>query len=65
MSRKFHLYRKAGVREYWVVNGEDRTVVVHLFEGEAIISRIYREKETVASAAVEGLSVELAPVFSG
>ena len=65
MSRKFHLYRKAGVREYWVVNGEDRTVVVHLFEGDAIISRIYREKETVASAAVEGLSVELAPVFAG
>jgi len=65
MQRKFDLYRDAGVREYWVVDGEHKTVVAHLFEGESIVSRIYKEKDRAAVSVLEGLFVELEPVFAG
>jgi len=63
MQRKFKLYREAGVREYWVVDGDDKTVSVHLFDGGTAITRSYGEDDVVPVAVLEGLSVELAPVF--
>ena len=64
MQRKFHLYRNAGVREYWVVDGENKSVTVHLFDGETTISRAYKEKDTVQVSVLEGLTIELKPVFA-
>jgi len=65
MQRKFNLYHAAGVREYWVVDKANKTLTVHLFDSESenVISRIYREKDTVPVSVLKGLSVELAPVF--
>ena len=64
MQRKFNVYREAGVREYWVLDGEEKTLTVYLFEGEKVITRTYGEKDFVPVAVLEGLSVELAPVFA-
>ena len=64
MQRKFNVYRDAGVREYWVLDTENKTLTVYLFEDEKAISRSYGEKESVPVAVLEGLSVELAPVFA-
>ena len=65
MQRKFNLYRDAGVREYWVVDGEHKTVIAHRFESEVIVSRIYKGKDRAAVSVLEGLFVELEPVFAG
>jgi len=64
MQRKFNLYRYAGVREYWVVDGDHKELTVNLFDGEKIISRTYGEKDTVPVTELEGLSIELEYVFS-
>jgi Uma2 family endonuclease len=64
MLRKFDLYFRAGVREYWVVYPEERTVHVHRFDGPQIITRVYREQDTVPVGVLEGLSIELEPVFA-
>jgi Uma2 family endonuclease len=64
MQRKFNVYHEAGVREYWVLDGEEKTLTVYLFEGEKIISRKYGEKDTVPVAVLDGLSIELEPVFT-
>jgi len=64
MQRKFNVYREAGVREYWVLDGENKTLIVYLFEGDTIISRSYGEKDTVPVAVLDGLAVELEPVFT-
>jgi Uma2 family endonuclease len=64
MQRKFNLYRTAGVREYWVLDKKHKTLTVYLFDGEKVISRIYGEKDTAPVSALNGLSIELAPVFT-
>jgi len=64
MQRKFNLYRDAGVREYWVVDGEYKTVNVHLFDGESATTHKYGENDIAPVAVLAGLSVELAPVFA-
>jgi len=64
MQRKFDLYRTAGVREYWVLDDDLKTLTVHLFVGEKTISRTYGEKDTVPVSVLNGLSIELAPVFT-
>jgi len=66
MQRKFNLYHDAGVREYWVLDKEDKTLTVYLFDGdgENFISRKYGEKDTVPVSVLKGLSIELAPVFA-
>jgi len=63
MQRKFHVYREAGVAEYWVLESEHKTLTVYLFKGEEMITRKYGEKDSVPVAVLEGLSIELASVF--
>jgi Uma2 family endonuclease len=64
MQRKFNLYRSAGVREYWVLDNKNKTLMVYLFDGETLISRTYGEKDTAPVSVLNGLSIELAPVFN-
>ena len=64
MQRKFNLYRDAGVREYWVVDGEYKNLTVYLFDGKNTASKTYGIKDIVPVGVLEGLSVELEPVFS-
>ena len=63
MQRKFNLYRDAGVREYWVVDGEHKNLTVYLFDGKYAESQTYGEKDIVPVTVLEGLSIELEPVF--
>ena len=64
MQRKFNTYRDAGVREYWVLDNENKALTVYLFEGERAISRTYGEKDSVPVAVLDGLTIELGPVFA-
>jgi len=63
MQRKLNLYRDAGVREYWVVDGEHKTLNVYLFDGEETVTRAYGEKDSAPVAVLPGLSIALGPVF--
>jgi Uma2 family endonuclease len=63
MQRKFHIYREAGVAEYWVLESEQKTLTVYLFEGEKMTTRKYGEKDAVPVATLKGLSIDLASVF--
>ena len=63
MQRKFNLYRDAGVREYWVVDGESKSVIAYLFDGDRVTSKTYGERDAAPVASFPGLSIELSPVF--
>jgi Uma2 family endonuclease len=45
--RKFVLYNKAGVREYWIVDPRNNTVTVHFFDTEEYIPLYYTFKDKV------------------
>jgi Uma2 family endonuclease len=64
MERKFELYRVSGVREYWVIDPERKTVYTYRFNGAEIFARSYSAEATVPAGILPGLSVELAPVFA-
>ena len=64
MQRKFELYQKAGVREYWVVDPKNKELTVHLFKEDAIESRAYGSSGTVPVSILSGLNITLDEVFS-
>jgi len=64
MQRKFNLYRDAGVREYWVVDGESKSVIAYLFDGDRVASKSYGENDSAPVALLPGLSIDLALVFA-
>jgi Uma2 family endonuclease len=65
MQRKFNVYRDAGVREYWVLDGENKSLTVYLFNGNnSLNSRSYGEKDIAPVTVLNGLSIELSPVFA-
>ena len=64
MERKRNLYRKAGVREYWVVDTRDNRVTVYCFKGGATFTT-YEAADTVPVDVLPGFSIALERVFAG
>jgi Uma2 family endonuclease len=67
LFHKLNLYRKAGVREYWVVNIEDKSVEVFIFENGKDgldTTTMYEYPAVIPVHIVEGkFSVNLGDVF--
>jgi len=63
MVRKFKLYRQAGVREYWIVDSENKGLTVNCFRDDTIFTNTYEDTETVPVAVFPGLSIALEQVF--
>ena len=61
---KLDLYQKAGVREYWVVNPEDRTVQVMLLKDSYLLPVEDYGREDMAKVNVlEDCAIDLSKVF--
>ena len=63
--RKFNLYMKAGVREYWIVDPESKTVQAFVLRDGAYVGRVYDSGSSFSSAVIEGLLIDLNGVFAG
>jgi Uma2 family endonuclease len=63
--RKFNLYLKAGVREYWVVAPELKTLQIFELQDGAYRGTVYDSAAVVSSKVLEGLSITLSDVFAG
>ncbi len=65
-GEKFSEYAKAGVREYWIVDPEKRTVEVFALRGRVFEPLgIYREGETARSELLQGFEVPVREIFAG
>jgi Uma2 family endonuclease len=66
MDRKFRLYRRAGVREYWVVDPEKKIVTAYRFAESAAlpVGRTYGAKDAAPIAVLPGLEIDLESVFA-
>jgi Uma2 family endonuclease len=60
---KLNIYRKYGVREYWVVNPESKVVTVHLLKGGDYVTFAYGEDDIAPVAVLDTCEVNLAKVF--
>ncbi len=62
---KLNLYQSAGVREYWIVNPEDKTVQVLLLEGNHFLHHEEYGKDDIAKVNVlNDCFIELSKVFA-
>jgi len=62
---KLGLYQRAGVREYWIVDPENKTVRVMLHDGGTLQLHEVYDRECVAKVNVlDGCFIELSKVFS-
>ncbi len=59
------LYARNGVREFWIVDPEEKSVEVLSLEGRAYRPvAFYRGSETLASPLLPGFTLPLAPLFA-
>jgi len=64
MQRKFKLYQTAGVREYWVVDPETKSLTVYLFQEDTILTRTYGSAGKAPVAILPGFEITLDDVFA-
>jgi len=66
MDHKFHLYEHHGVREYWIVDPGNRYVHVYALDDKGRYGeepQVYLEDATISCTVIEGLAIDLNPVF--
>ncbi len=62
--KKYDLYLRAGVREYWIVDTKSRTVSVHVLEdGQYGSPQVYVAGDAVPVAALGGLVIDTGELF--
>ncbi len=63
-KKKFELYQKYGVREYWMVHPEEKYLEVWRHENGFFVHQgVYGPDDSFVSAVLGGKTVELAKVF--
>jgi Uma2 family endonuclease len=61
---KFNKYREAGVREYWIVNPDEKILQVCLLDGDAYRVSGYDCGDTVPVSVLPGCRIDLKAVFA-
>ncbi|GAB6183202.1 hypothetical protein JCM13991_09430 [Thermodesulfovibrio hydrogeniphilus] len=65
MIIKKKLYKKYGVKEYWIVAPEHKFVEIYLLKnGQFSTLKTYNEKDTLESEVIAGLKINLNEIFS-
>jgi Uma2 family endonuclease len=62
---KFRKYLQAGVREYWIVDPEEKTVHVCILDKDQYRVSVYTEIQTAPVSILPGLTIALKPIFAG
>ena len=60
---KYRWYLKSGVREYWIVDPDSKTVSVHILKNGEYVTYAYGGGETVPVYVLDGCVISLSEVF--
>ena len=61
---KLNKYREAGVREFWIIDPNDKTTSVHILKDGEYVVTTYSDTETAPVHVLEGCMVNLQEVFA-
>ncbi|WP_281280878.1 Uma2 family endonuclease [Robertmurraya kyonggiensis] len=62
--KKYQLYEKAGVKEYWIVDPKNESVEVHLLTGEQYkFQGVFTKGDTISVDILAGLNLDLNQIF--
>ena len=61
---KFNAYQRAGVREYWIVDPDSKTLSVNILKYGEYMARAYADTDSVPVAVLDGCEINLTDVFS-
>lgn len=65
LMKKKRLYAKSGVKEYWIVDPDGKTIEIYcLKEGVFVLAKSFSENEELESPLLPGLKIKLSPVFA-
>ena len=60
---RFNEYLNAGVREYWIVDSDDKTVNAHRLKNGAYVTDVYADSDLAPVQELQGCEVNLSLVF--
>lgn len=65
LKDKYEVYEESGVKEYWIIHPYEQTLLIYtLTNGQYVPSRLYTTGDVVASACIEGFTIDLTYVFA-
>jgi len=64
MERKLLLYKKAGVKEYWIVDPKDKHISIYTLKDGEYTLQIYSIKDIVKPGVLPGLEIPLSTIFA-
>ena len=62
-SIKFKAYLLAGVREYWIVDPDEKTVNVYILKDGQYIADVYNEESAIPVRILDGFEIDMRKVF--
>ncbi|MDR2569136.1 MAG: Uma2 family endonuclease [Oscillospiraceae bacterium] len=60
---KYNLYKKYGVKEYWIIDPIEKTLAVNILSDGDYITRAYTQTDNVPVQILKGCTIDLAEVF--
>jgi Uma2 family endonuclease len=60
---KFNKYREAGVKEYWIIDPEEKAVFAHILKNGQYTAAVYDDTGTAPVTVLPGCEIELKTVF--
>jgi Uma2 family endonuclease len=64
LKNKYDVYESAGVREYWIIHPDERTLLIYTLDnGSYVASRLYTLGDRISSTSLPGFELDLDEVF--
>jgi Uma2 family endonuclease len=60
---KFYEYQRAGVREYWIADPDDKIVTVHIFNDGACDTKVYSDSDAAPVQILPGCEIDWSLAF--